>query len=217
MISYLAVEVRSQNILRENMRRFSFLFVLLIFGHIPSFSAELNFENIDRIVSKDSALVFRDQKISTFRNNALLRDTISLFTQMKDLSEQDGNITFVSGCRVHSCQEKGMVAVDEKSQNLKGVALLSYNCRLLPYGASAGDKNQKTPVNSTHEYCETAPTLRIFVIRRDRDVDRVNLESKILNRFREWGKTFAYKDQAVEVWDDVSSTSNEGKNSRLSK
>jgi len=199
------------------MRQFACLFFLLIFGSIPGFSAELSYENIDKIVSKDTALVFRDQKLSTFQNNALLRDAISLFTQMKDSSEHDGNTTFISGCRVHSCQEKGIVAVDDKSQHLKGVALLSYNCRLLPYETGTENKDQKTPVNSTHEYCETVPMLRIFIIRDNRDADRLNLESKIVKRFREWGKKFDYKDQAVEVWDGASLTSNKGQNSRLSK
>jgi hypothetical protein len=149
--------------------------------------------------------IFGEQKENTYTNNASLRLTFGEFLGIQNNLTSSNGHTYFDGCRVHSCIEKAIVAVDEATLQMDAGALLHFNCELIVAEPDLSYRRRYEPkpdgrVRGQHK-CDSEPVLEIFIIRRENsDVSR-HEEVKLRDELRKWGKQFGYARDAVKVWE----------------
>jgi hypothetical protein len=183
------------------MLRYIFIIALSYFNAISCIAAPIDERSIDEIISRDITATFKDQRENTFQNNALLRVAISMFLQTREAAFYEPSLGFVSGCRIHSCEEKAMAAINLDRKYLAGVAILSFNCRLTANDHLSNNSEDKK-IDPLINHCDHQPTLKIFLIRRKKFIDAITLEPAILQKFRQWGQKSSYKNEEVQVWEN---------------
>jgi hypothetical protein len=166
-----------------------------------AFAKDISDSQIDNIIKEDIPKVFGDQRENTFENNSLLRNAIAMFIQNKEgVPFYSGNLVFVSGCRIHSCDEKALVAINQDQRSVAAVALLSHNCHLVANEKIKRNDGSEEALDPRREYCQQIASLKIYLIRNKKSL-QVEYDQVILDQLRSWGKKYGYGNESLSVWE----------------
>ncbi|WP_296952868.1 hypothetical protein [uncultured Massilia sp.] len=122
-----------------------------------------------------------------------LLDTLELATSDEDRPHAVGpHLLFLSGCRRHSCDEKGAVVIDDRNRKLQAIGIRHFHCRYEdapPHGQSA----PAGPLRRTST-CDTEPTLALFFFGR---TPRAAVDRDVAAAMEGWGRRVGYSSKVV--------------------
>jgi hypothetical protein len=177
------------------MMKSLFLMVAALLYANYAYSMPIATSDVVKIAAPEVNRIFGDDREDTFVNDGLLREAIIGFIGMADEPRElsDGS-TMMTGCRPHSCPEKGAVIVDGHANQLRAAAILHFHCRrkLLETEAS-----NQVPGNR----CDTEPTLEIFIVRRSDALSGLKHELIYVRELEAWGKGSRYGNEVIRIKD----------------
>jgi len=149
--------------------------------------------DIYKIAAPEVNRIFGGDRQDTFVNDGLLREAVlGSIGEPDDPRELRDGSTMMTGCRPHSCMEKGAVIVNGASKQLRAAAILHFHCRLALLESETSD----TPPGNK---CDTDPTLEIFVIRRNGTPAALKQELGYVRELEAWGKAQQFKYEFTHV------------------
>lgn len=178
------------------MKKHFFIIFLILGINSVGLAEPLTDADIEKIITLESKNIFGDQKENLFQNASLLRAAIPMFLESGRKIENNSNhVVFIEGCRINSCIEKGMVAIDEEKKHLNGVALINYNCHINPIEKYSPNDKDQAKIN----YCDKDPNIKIIIIRR-KDFSSLK-EAVIFKKLKEWGAKNNVQRENSIVWE----------------
>lgn len=122
-----------------------------------------------------------------------LLDTLELTTSREDGPLAAGpHLVFFSGCRRHSCTEKGAVVIDDRNQKLQAIGIRHFHCR----HEDAPPHVQSAPAGPPRRTstCDTEPTVELFFFGR---TPRDAVDGDVAAAMEGWGTRVGYSSKIV--------------------
>ena len=138
------------------------------------------------ILFDEVGALFAGMREDTYVPDAKLTNTIGEFIGIPEQDKEFGDGTvLVSGCRPHSCIEKGAAIVDRGARSLLAVALIHYECHSVLLRREAADRYVDRKHASGPSECEMGELL-VYVIRRTTSREALIRELEQVERLRAW-------------------------------
>ena len=119
------------------------LFIILTVIYMGDiYAAPLPASELFTALRDDIPRIFGTARADLHQPNVLLKDAVREYMQIPDgtPTEVDG-LTFVSGCRPHSCDEKSAALIDNASRHVQAIGIRHFHCSLGPAGPVACDRD----------------------------------------------------------------------------
>lgn len=144
--------------------------------------------------------MLRGHKADIYAPNQSVGPVLEELLTAEAQAVKESSWLLLSGCRPHSCMEKGAAALDNATGELLGIAFISFDCKFRVLAeteiAKRAAGNLRSPPGPD---CQDKPTLLVYLARHSSSPTALRAERELLDRFRSWGEGAGTRGEDVTV------------------